>query len=41
MSMVVLRAFFADIGRALAGLVVALVYNVIAGMLGGVRLNIN
>jgi hypothetical protein len=39
-GLVFLRAIFAAIGGALAGLVVALVYNAVAGMMGGVKLNL-
>lgn len=39
-GLVFLRAIFAAIGGALAGLVVALVYNAVAGMMGGVKINL-
>jgi hypothetical protein len=35
-----LRAIFAAIGGALAGLVVALVYNFVAGVMGGLKINV-
>ncbi len=35
-----LRALFAAIGGALAGLVIALVYNAVAGVMGGVKINL-
>jgi hypothetical protein len=37
---VFLRALFAAVGGALAGLLVALVYNAVAGTMGGVRINL-
>jgi len=39
-GLIFLRALFAAIGGALAGLVVALVYNAVAGMMGGVKINL-
>jgi hypothetical protein len=39
-GMVCLRALFAAAGGALAGLVVALVYNAVAGMMGGLKINL-
>ena len=39
--MVFARALVAAIGGALAGLVVAVVYNFVAGQMGGLKLNIN
>ncbi len=35
-----LRAIFAAIGGALAGLVIALVYNFVAGVMGGLKLKV-
>jgi len=35
-----LRAIFAALGGAIAGWVVALVYNAVAGMMGGVKINV-
>jgi hypothetical protein len=35
-----LRAIFAAIGGALAGLVIALVYNFVAGVMGGLKINV-
>jgi hypothetical protein len=35
-----LRALLAAVGGALAGLVVALVYNAVAGMMGGLKINL-
>ena len=37
---VIWRSLLNAVGGALAGLVVALVYNAVAGMMGGVKLNI-
>ncbi len=37
---VFLRALLAAVGGAIAGLVVALVYNAVAGMMGGVKINL-
>jgi len=39
-GLVFLRAIFAAIGGALAGLVIALVYNAVAGMMGGLKINL-
>jgi hypothetical protein len=39
-GLVFLRALFAAIGGALAGLLVALVYNAVAGMMGGLKINL-
>jgi hypothetical protein len=39
-GIVFLRALIAAIPGALAGLIIALVYNAVAGMMGGVKLNI-
>jgi hypothetical protein len=39
-GLIFLRAIFAAIGGALAGLLVALVYNVVAGMMGGLKINV-
>ena len=39
-GLVFLRAIFAAIGGAIAGAVVALVYNAVAGMMGGVKINL-
>lgn len=41
LGLVILRALFAAIGGALAGLVVALVYNAVAGIMGGLKLNLD
>jgi hypothetical protein len=38
---VIWRSLFTAVGGALAGLVVALVYNVVAGMMGGIKLNVD
>jgi hypothetical protein len=38
--LVFVRAFFAAIGGAIAGWVVALVYNAVAGMMGGLKVNV-
>jgi hypothetical protein len=38
---VVLRALFSAVGGALAGLVVAVVYNLVAGAMGGLKLNLD
>ena len=35
-----LRAAFASVGGAIAGWVVALVYNAVAGMMGGIKINL-
>ncbi len=35
-----LRAIFAGVGGAIAGTVVALVYNAVAGMMGGLKINL-
>ena len=37
---VIWRSFINALGGALAGLVVALVYNAVAGMMGGIKLNV-
>ena len=37
---VFVRALLAAVGGALAGLVIALVYNFVAGLMGGIKLNI-
>jgi hypothetical protein len=37
---VIWRSMVNAIGGALAGLVIALVYNVVAGMMGGIKLNL-
>jgi hypothetical protein len=37
---VFVRALLAAAGGALAGLVVALVYNFVAGVMGGIKLNV-
>jgi len=39
-GLIFLRALFAALGGALAGLVIAVVYNAVAGMMGGLKLNI-
>ena len=39
-GLVFLRALLAALGGALAGLVVAWVYNIVAGMMGGIKLNV-
>jgi hypothetical protein len=39
-GLIFLRALVAAAGGALAGLVVALVYNVVAGMMGGIKINL-
>lgn len=39
-AMVFLRALIAAIPGALAGLLIALVYNAVAGMMGGIKLNL-
>ena len=39
-GLVFLRALFAAAGGAIAGWVVALVYNAVAGMMGGVKINL-
>jgi hypothetical protein len=39
-GLVCLRALFAGVGGAFAGLVVALVYNAVAGVMGGVKINL-
>jgi hypothetical protein len=39
-GMLFLRALLAAAGGALAGLVVALVYNIVAGLMGGVKLRV-
>jgi hypothetical protein len=39
-AMVFLRALIAAIPGALAGLLIAVVYNAVAGMMGGIKLNI-
>ena len=39
-GLVFLRALFAAVGGAIAGWVVALVYNAVAGMMGGIILNL-
>jgi multisubunit Na+/H+ antiporter MnhB subunit len=41
LGLVIVRAFFAALGGALAGWIVALVYNLVAGMMGGVKLNMD
>jgi len=38
---VIWRSFLNAIGGALGGLVIALVYNAVAGMMGGVKLNLD
>jgi hypothetical protein len=40
-GMVFLRALIAAIPGALAGLVIALVYNAVAGMMGGIKINLD
>ncbi len=40
LGLVFLRAFFAAIGGALAGVVIALVYNFVAGVMGGLKINV-
>ncbi len=40
-GLVFLRALFAAVGGAIAGLVVALVYNAVAGMMGGLKINLS
>jgi hypothetical protein len=39
-ALVFLRALIAAIPGALAGLLIALVYNAVAGMMGGIKLNL-
>ncbi len=39
-GLVFLRAVFAAVGGAIAGWVVALVYNAVAGMMGGIKINL-
>ena len=39
-GMVFLRALFAALGGALAGLVLALVYNFVAGVMGGLKIKL-
>jgi hypothetical protein len=39
-GLVFLRALLAALGGALAGLVVAWVYNIVAGVMGGIKLNV-
>ena len=39
-GMVFLRALIAAIPGALAGLLIALVYNAVAGMMGGIKINL-
>jgi hypothetical protein len=39
-GLVFLKAILAAIGGALAGLVVAWVYNIVAGFMGGVKINV-
>jgi hypothetical protein len=39
-SLLFLRAIFAAVGGAIAGTVVALVYNAVAGVMGGVKINL-
>jgi len=39
-AMVFLRALIAAIPGALAGLLIALVYNAVAGMMGGIKINL-
>jgi hypothetical protein len=40
-GLVFLRAIFAGVGGAIAGLVAALVYNAVAGMMGGIKINLD
>jgi len=40
-ALVVGRALFAFAGGAIAGWVVALVYNAVAGMMGGIKINLD
>jgi hypothetical protein len=40
LGLIILRSIFTAIGGALAGLVVAVVYNAVAGMMGGVKINV-
>jgi hypothetical protein len=40
-GLVFLRAMIAAIPGALSGLVIALVYNAVAGMMGGVKINLD
>lgn len=39
-GLVFVRALFAAAGGAIAGWIIALVYNVVAGMMGGLKINI-
>jgi hypothetical protein len=39
-GLVFLRALFAAVGGAIAGAVIALVYNAVAGMMGGVKIHL-
>ena len=39
-GLIFLKAFIAALGGALAGAVIAFVYNIVAGMMGGLKLNV-
>ncbi len=39
-GLIFLRAFIAALGGALAGAVIGWVYNIVAGMMGGLKLNV-